>query len=82
MENDPEAVTKAESLLMPKDWINLKLTGECAQDYTEASLSFLMDQSTRDWSDELIALTGIPGNLLSPREQTEPKLCFSSSFRL
>ena len=66
MENDPEAVTKAESLLMPKDWINLKLTGECAQDYTEASLSFLMDQSTRDWSDELIALTGIPGNLLSP----------------
>jgi len=66
MENDPEAVTKAESLLMPKDWINLKLTGEYAQDYTEASLSFLMDQSTRDWSDELITLTGIPGNLLSP----------------
>ena len=51
---------------MPKDWINLKLTGEYAQDYTEASLSFLMDQSTRDWSDELIALTGIPRNLLPP----------------
>ena len=66
MENDPEAVTRAESLLMPKDWINLQLTGERAQDYTEASLSFLMDQSKRDWSDELISLTGISKNLLSP----------------
>ena len=66
MENDSEAVTKAEKLLMPKDWINLQLTGECAQDHTEASLSFLMDHSTRDWSDELIALTGISKNLLSP----------------
>ena len=66
MENDPEAVTRAESLLMPKDWINLQLTGERAQDYTEASLSFLMDKSKRDWSDELISLTGISKNLLSP----------------
>lgn len=66
MENDPESVAQAESLLMPKDWINLKLTGERAQDYTEASLSFLMDQSTRDWSDELVALTGIPRRILPP----------------
>ena len=66
MENDPEAVTRAESLLMPKDWINLQLTGKRAQDYTEASLSFLMDQSKRNWSDELISLTGISRNLLSP----------------
>ena len=66
MENDPEAVTRAESLLMPKDWINLQLTGMRAQDYTEASLSFLMDQSKRNWSDELISLTGISRNLLSP----------------
>ena len=57
MENDPEAVTKAESLLMPKDWINLQLTGERAQDYTEASLSFLMDQSKRDWSVSYTHLT-------------------------
>ena len=66
MENDIEAVNRAESLLMPKDWINLQLTGNCALDYTEASLSFLMDHSTKDWSDKLIALTGIPKNLLSP----------------
>mgnify|MGYP003848093583 FL=1 len=66
IENDPEAVRQAKGLLMPKDWINFKLTGALAQDYTEASLSFLMDQSTRDWSDELVALTGIPKKILPP----------------
>lgn len=66
MENDPQSVAQASSLLMPKDWINYKLTGERAQDVTEASLSFLMDWKTRSWSDEMIKLTGIPGELLPP----------------
>lgn len=64
MQNDSGSVARASSLLMPKDWINFKLTGKRAQDVTEASLSFLMDWKTRTWSDEMIALTGIPGNLL------------------
>lgn len=66
MENDPQSVARASTLLMPKDWINFKLTGKRAQDVTEASLSFLMDWQTRTWSDEMIALTGIPGDLLPP----------------
>ena len=66
MQNEPAAVDRAATLLMPKDWINLCLTGERAQDVTEASLSFLMDVKTRDWSPEMVALTGIPGRLLPP----------------
>jgi xylulokinase len=66
MENDPQSVARASSLLMPKDWINYKLTGERAQDVTEASLSFLMDWKTRSWSDEMVSLTGVPGDLLPP----------------
>lgn len=63
-ENDPKALARASTLLMPKDWINFCLTGQRAQDYTEASLSFLMDWKTRQWSDELCALTGVPRSLL------------------
>lgn len=66
MENDPESIDRASSLLMPKDWINFKLTGKRAQDVTEASLSFLMDWKRRDWSAQMIALTGIPARLLPP----------------
>ncbi len=63
-ENDPEALERSTTLLMPKDWINFKLTGVRAQDRTEASLSFLMDWRSRAWSDELCGLTGVPRRLL------------------
>lgn len=65
-ENRPEALQRAVTLLMPKDWINYRLTGVAAQDFTEASLSFLMDWRTRQWSDELCGLTGVPRRLLAP----------------
>jgi xylulokinase len=64
IEHDPSAVERAAHLLMPKDWINLNLTGIAAQDVTEASLSFLMDRHSLDWSPRMVALTGIPARLL------------------
>ena len=63
-ENDPEALARSATLLMPKDWINFKLTGVRAQDQTEASLSFVMDWRSRQWSAELCELTGVPRRLL------------------
>ncbi len=65
-ENAPNALERASTLLMPKDWINFQLTGVRAQDPTEASLSYLMDWRTRDWSEELCAATGVPRRLLAP----------------
>ncbi len=65
-EHDPAALAAARTVLMPKDWINFKLTGVRAQDPTEASMSFLMDAATGDWSDALLALTGVPRALLAP----------------
>ena len=63
-ENDPDAVHRAATLLMPKDWINFRLTGLRAQDATEASLSFLMDWRTRDWSDSMCDVVGVERRLL------------------
>jgi len=64
MEHDPAAIDRAAHVLMPKDWINLNLTGIAVQDETEASLSFLMDRQGRGWSPRMVELTGIPGRLL------------------
>ena len=69
MENDATAVNRAAHLLMPKDWINLNLTGLVAQDITEASLSYLMDAGTRDWSARMADLLAIPRRLLPPLRQ-------------
>ncbi|MEP3428864.1 MAG: FGGY family carbohydrate kinase [Roseibium sp.] len=63
-ENEPEVLARTSTLLMPKDWINFCLTGIRAQDVTEASLSFLMDRRTRQWSNELCELVGIDRALL------------------
>ncbi len=65
-ENRADIFKRSSTLLMPKDWINFKLTGIRAQDYTEASLSFLMDYQKRQWSDELCQITGVPRRFLPP----------------
>jgi xylulokinase len=69
-DNHPDVFTRTRHVLMPKDWINFKLTGAFAQDYTEASLSFLMDWKTREWSDALCDLTGLPRAILPQLRQS------------
>ena len=73
-ENEPDVLDRATSLLMPKDWINFCLTGIRAQDVTEASLSFLMDRRTLQWSDELCELTGVNRSLLPELHRPEDVL--------
>lgn len=58
-DNDPDAYGRAATVLMPKDYINLRLTGERAMDWTEASCSFLMDPATRDWSPNMVDHLGL-----------------------
>lgn len=52
--NQPELYERAWKFMLPKDFINFRLTGIIATDWTEASGSFLMDARTKDWSPELI----------------------------
>jgi xylulokinase len=55
-DNDPEAYERAATVLMPKDFINFRLTGEMAMDRGDGSLSFLMDPATREWSPVMAEL--------------------------
>jgi xylulokinase len=50
--------------LLPKDYINFRLTGNVATDWSEASGAFLMDASTKDWSPELVEQVGIDADKL------------------
>jgi xylulokinase len=71
-DNDPAAYAGAHAVLMPKDYINLRLTGEIAMDSGDASLSFLMNPETRRWSATMIDLLGIdPAKLPPIREPLE-----------
>lgn len=71
-DHDPVAYRAAEHVLMPKDFINLKLTGDVAMDTGDASLSFLMNPATRRWSPEMISCLALDAGKLPPiREPLE-----------
>jgi xylulokinase len=58
-DHDPQAYHRAAAVMMPKDYVNFRLTGEIAMEATEGSCSFLMNPATRDWSPAMIALLGL-----------------------
>jgi xylulokinase len=65
-DNDPDAYLQTAAVLMPKDYINLRLTGEIAMDRTDGGASFLMDPRTREWSETMIGLLDLDRIKLAP----------------
>ncbi|THB68046.1 MAG: xylulokinase, partial [Spirochaetaceae bacterium] len=57
--NQPENFKKIRWLLSPKDYVNFKLTGRIASDYSDAAGTWFLDQAKREWSKEAIALVGM-----------------------
>lgn len=53
-QNEPETYARTWKFVMPKDYVNFRLTGCAATDYSEASGSFLMDAAAGQWSRDLI----------------------------
>ena len=46
-------------VLLPKDWIRLHLCGDAVSDMSDASGTLWLDVGARDWSDALLAATGL-----------------------
>jgi xylulokinase len=59
-ENEPDVFAKAKHVLLPKDYIRYKLTGEYAMDKADGAGTVLFDLKSRDWSDEVLAALDIP----------------------
>ena len=70
--HEPELWAKVAHVLLPKDYVRLRLTGERAIDAAEASGTLLFDVAARRWSDEVCATLEIPLEWLPPsHESTE-----------
>ena len=59
-ENEPEIFAKAKHVLLPKDYVRLKLTGEYAMDKADGAGTVLFDLKARDWSNEVLSALDIP----------------------
>ncbi len=58
--NEPETFAKVRKVLLPKDYIRLKLTGEYATEVSDASGTSLFNVTKRKWADEMLDGCGIP----------------------
>ncbi len=55
----PDRFAQIATVLAPKDWLRLQLTGTLATEAGDGSGTLLLDVKTRDWSDELLGAVGI-----------------------
>lgn len=57
--HEPEIFARTALVLLPKDYLRLWLTGEAVTDPSDASGTNWLDPAARDWSDTLLAKTGL-----------------------
>jgi xylulokinase len=62
--HEPALFARTRSLLLPKDYIRLHLTGEHATDPSDAAGTWLLDEARRDWSARAVAAIGLDPALL------------------
>ena len=65
--HEPELFDRISKIMLPKDYINYKLTGVHACDYSDASGMLLLDVEHKCWSKEMLDICDI-------REEQMPKL--------
>jgi xylulokinase len=63
-EHEPEAWRRVRHVLLPKDYIRFKLTGQHATDVADASGTLLFDVGGRRWSGEMFDFMNLDAALL------------------
>jgi xylulokinase len=63
-ENEPGNWKRVRSVMLPKDYVRFRLTGERASDMADASGTLLLDVAHRRWSTDLLQAVEIDERLL------------------
>jgi len=63
-EEERELWVKVAHIMLPKDYLIFRLTGEFATDYSDAAGTLLLDVAAKKWSDEILAKYNIDGKIL------------------
>lgn len=61
-EHEPSIYKKIVHVLLPKDYVRLKLSGHLGTDYSDASGTGCFDVENRRWATSLIEMMGVPSN--------------------
>jgi xylulokinase len=61
---NPDRLRSVAKVLLPKDYLRFRLTGQLATDPSDASGTLLFDGTARDWSPELLSAVGLNRSML------------------
>jgi xylulokinase len=73
-ENEPEVWSRVRHIMLPKDYVRFRLTGERAIDQADASGTLLLDVAKRTWSAQVLSGTSIEKDFL-PALYESPEIC-------
>ena len=68
--HEPEVYERIAYVLLPKDYVRLKLFEELATDAADASGTLLFDVARRRWSEQVLEALEIPAEWLPPVEES------------
>jgi xylulokinase len=63
-QHEPQAWARVRHVLLPKDYVRLRLSGEFAIDVADASGTLMLDVAKRTWSKPMLDASGIPAEWL------------------
>jgi xylulokinase len=69
--HEPKNFERTRKVLLPKDEVRRRLTGQYATDFSDASGTLLLDVVRRTWSKELLSALELDGDLLAPCYESE-----------
>ena len=73
-ENEPEKWKQVRHVLLPKDYVRFRLTGDRGMDMADASGTLMLDVAHRRWSTEVLQAAGLDASLLPPLYES-PDVC-------
>lgn len=63
-QHEPELWARVATVLLPKDYLVYRLTGELGTEVSDAAGTLLLDVRRRAWSDEMLALLELPRSIV------------------
>jgi xylulokinase len=57
--HEPALFDKIRTVLLPKDYVRLRMTGDKASDMADSAGTLWLDVAARDWSDAMLAASGL-----------------------
>ncbi len=71
--HEPEIFRRTACVLLPKDYVRLRLTGEKVSEMSDASGTGWLDVGRREWSDAMLAATDLSrAHMPRPRRRLQP----------